>query len=63
MTDTPMMQLAVTGFDVMRNAREQRVLSELEIDRAARRHTDAAPRVVIVSTNDAPRYPRVSAQR
>lgn len=32
-----MMQLAVTGFEVMRNAREQRALSDLEIERAARR--------------------------
>ncbi|MGY3514165.1 hypothetical protein [Bradyrhizobium lupini] len=31
------MQLAATGFEVMRNAREQRVLSDLEIERGARR--------------------------
>ncbi|MET4603277.1 hypothetical protein ABIB90_002755 [Bradyrhizobium sp. JR4.1] len=34
-----MMQLATTGFEVMWNARENLVLSDLEIERAARRRS------------------------
>ncbi|WP_407194288.1 hypothetical protein [Bradyrhizobium sp. STM 3566] len=54
-----MIQLAATGFSVMATAREQRILSELEIERAARRRADAASRIVIVKASDAPRYARV----
>lgn len=40
-----MAQLAAIGFEAVRNAREQRALGELDLERVARRQADTATRV------------------
>jgi hypothetical protein len=58
---TVFVQLATIGFEAMRNARAQRTLSELDIERAAR--CADAKRPFVILTGEAPRYPKAGVQR
>ncbi|MEK9282812.1 hypothetical protein MTR72_24810 [Bradyrhizobium sp. ISRA442] len=50
------LQLALTGFNVMRNAREQRMLGEMELERIARHRANAEPKPDVVFISEvAPR--------
>jgi|GEM_PF-2916176 len=58
-TTTLFERLALLGLEVMRDARVQSVHSALEIESAARRRADRAPRVIIACGNlsNVPRMP------
>jgi len=50
--------LAQIGFEAVRNAREQRALGEMEIERAERRYAPHAERIMVLTPSEAAQWRR-----
>jgi len=50
--------LAQIGFEAVRNAREQRALGELEIERCARRYAPQPERITVLTPSEALQWHR-----
>ena len=53
-----LLDLAQIGFEAMRNAREQRMRGEMDIERAARRYHSQNERVMVLTPSEAAQWRR-----